>query len=151
MENTFYMRLYRTFHAQRGYLRSHLGLSGLGNGQPKLLVYLAGQGPCSQRQLAEYFEIDPAAVSRMLCTMEKSGFITRGINQESRRSDRIELTDQGRRYAKIWRKNYQDMEERMLKGFSDQEREQFAEYLLRSYQTFQNQKEEQVCETSNDC
>ena len=67
MENTFYMRLYRTFHAQRGYLRSHLGLSGLGNGQPKLLVYLAGQGPCSQRQLAEYFEIDPAAVSRMLC------------------------------------------------------------------------------------
>ena len=83
--------------------------------------------------------------------MEKSGFITRGINQESRRSDRIELTDQGRRYAKIWRKNYQDMEERMLKGFSDQEREQFAEYLLRSYQNFQNQKEEQVCETSNDC
>ena len=43
------------------------------------------------------------------------------------------------------------MEERMLKGFSDQEREQFAEYLLRSYQNFQNQKEEQVCETSNDC
>ena len=58
MENTFYMLLHRAFHAQRGYLRSFLGESGLGTGQPKLLVHLERQGPCSQRELAEYFEID---------------------------------------------------------------------------------------------
>ena len=74
MENMFFMLLYRSFHSQRNYLRSCLGDSGLGAGQPKLLVYLSGRGSCSQRELAEYFEIDPAAVSRMLYSMEKSGF-----------------------------------------------------------------------------
>lgn len=117
MENTFYMLLHRAFHAQRGYLRSFLGESGLGTGQPKLLVHLERQGPCSQRELAEYFEIDPAAVSRMLCALEKSGFVTRKAHPESRRKDLVELTEQGHTMAKIWRGNYQKMEEIMLKGF----------------------------------
>ena len=147
MEDTFHMRLYRAVHAERSYLRSFLGESGLGAGQPKLLVYLEDQGPCSQRELAEYFAIDPAAVSRMLCTMEKGGFVVRRANQESRRSDFIELTERGARFAKIWRENYRQMEDVMLKGFTVEEREQFADYLWRSYQNFRTGKEEATCET----
>lgn len=147
MEDTFHMLLYRAVHAQRNYLRSFLGESGLGSGQPKLLVYLEEQGPCSQRELAEYFAIDPAAVSRMLCTMEKGGFVARNTNQESRRSDCIELTERGVRFAKIWRENYRQMEGIMLKGFTMEERERFADYLLRAYQNFRTGKEEPPCET----
>lgn len=147
MEDTFHMLLYRTVHAQRNYLRSFLGESGLGSGQPKLLVYLEEQGPCSQRELAEYFAIDPAAVSRMLCTMEKGGFVARNTNLESRRSDCIELTERGVRFAKIWRENYRQMEGIMLKGFTMEERERFADYLLRAYQNFRTGKEEPPCET----
>ena len=150
MENTFHMRLYRAFHAQRSYLRSFLGNSGLGNGQPKLLVYLDSQGPCSQRELAEYFEIDPSAVSRMLYSMEKGGFITRKTNQESRRSDLIGLTEQGERFAKLWRENYQKMEELLLKGFTEEEQKQFQEYLSRAYQNFCQYKGEKSCVISKD-
>ena len=63
MERTFHMLLYRAFHAQRHYLRPCLGEIGLEVGQPKLLTYLAGHEPCRQRELAEYFEVDSAAVS----------------------------------------------------------------------------------------
>ena len=55
MEKTFHMLLYRAFHAQRNYLRPHLARLGLGAGQPKLLSYLTGHGPCRQRELAGYF------------------------------------------------------------------------------------------------
>ena len=77
MERTFHMLLYRAFHAQRSYLRPCLGEIGLVVGQPKLITYLACHGPCGQRELAEYFEVDSAAVSRMVDSLEKGGFITR--------------------------------------------------------------------------
>ena len=58
MEKTFHMLVYRAFHAQRNYLRGCLGKVGLGSGQPKLLGYLAQNGPSCQRQIADYFDFD---------------------------------------------------------------------------------------------
>ena len=55
-------------------------------GQPKLIDYLSRCGPCSQKQLADYFEIDPAAVCRMLDALEKGGFVTRGVDRNDRRT-----------------------------------------------------------------
>ena len=97
MERTFHMLLYRAFHAQRSYLRPCLGEIGLVVGQPKLITYLACHGPCGQRELAEYFEVDSAAVSRMVDSLEKGGFITRRPNEENRRCNSIELTEKGHR------------------------------------------------------
>ena len=92
MEKTFHMLVYRAFHAQRNYLRGCLGKVGLGSGQPKLLGYLAQNGPSCQRQIADYFEIDPAAVSRMLDSLCKSGFVSRRVDEKNRRADVLELT-----------------------------------------------------------
>ena len=89
------MLLYRAFHAQRSCLRPHVARLGLGAGQPKLLWYLAGHGPCRQRELAEYFEIDPAAVCRMLDSLEKGGFVARSAQQGDRRADVVRLTEKG--------------------------------------------------------
>ena len=72
MEKTFYMLLYRAFHAQRNYLRPYIGDLGLEIGQPKILAYLAKRGACCQKDLADYFQIDSAAVSRMLVALEKN-------------------------------------------------------------------------------
>ena len=71
MKDSFYMLLYRVFHAKRSYLHACRDGTGLGTGQPKLLVYLKDHEACNQKELAEYFEIDPSAVSRMLRAMEK--------------------------------------------------------------------------------
>ena len=95
MESGFHMLLYRAFHAQRSCLRPWRAALGLGPGQPKLIEYLARSGPCSQRQLATYFEIDPAAVCRMLDALEKGGFVSRGVDRNDRRADTIAITDNG--------------------------------------------------------
>ena len=75
MERSFHILLYRAFHAQRNYLRPSMLELGLGAGQPKLLGYLAARGPCYQKQLAGYFDVDPANISRMVRSLEKGGFI----------------------------------------------------------------------------
>ena len=118
MERTFHMLLYRAFHAQRNYLRPYLAEIGLEIGQSKLISYLANFGPCRQRELADYFEIDSAAVSRMLDSLEKGGFIIRRVDEGSKRSNLIALTDKGLRVQQIWQEHCQDIEGIMLQGFS---------------------------------
>lgn len=143
MEKMFHMLVYQAFHAQRNYLRGYLGELGLGTGQPKLLGYLVKNGPSCQRAIADYFEIDPAAVSRMLDSLCKNGFVTRRVNEGNRRADVLELTEKGREAHIRWKEKCAQAEQVMLRGFSDSEREQFAEFLSRAYQNFKEQAEEE--------
>ncbi len=133
MESMFHMLLYRVFHAQRSYLRPYVKELGLGSGQPKLLAYLEAHGSCQQRDLAEYFEIDRAAVSRMLDTLEKGGFLTRRIDQKNRRADLVEISPKGKCACQAWREHCKEMEQVLLQGFRPEEKDAFAEYLLRAY------------------
>lgn len=142
MERTFHMLLYRAFHAQRNYLRPCLSEIGLEIGQPKMISYLAKNGPCRQKELADYFEIDSAAVSRMIDTLEKGGFVVRKIDEESRRSNLIELTEKGRQAHVKWRDYCCNMEKIMLRNFSEEEKSQFSEYLSRAYKNFRDEKGE---------
>ena len=132
MERRFHMLIYRTFHAQRSYLRPSVTELGLGTGQPKLLAYLAFYGPCSQKELASYFEIDPAAVCRMLDTLERNGFVNR-VPGSDRRGGLVQLTDEGRRVQEAWSSRCEEMEQTLLQGFSEEERAAFADYLVRAY------------------
>lgn len=134
MKPTFHLLIYRVFHAQRNYLRPQLGEIGLEVGQPKLLAYLSEHMPCRQREFADYFEIDGAAVSRMIDTLEKGGFVTRTTDAESRRSNLIELTEKGRMAHQQWVAHCASLEQQMLYDFDESEREQFAAYLARAYQ-----------------
>ena len=70
MERTFHILLYRAFHAQHNALRPYLTKLGLGFGQPKILAFLLRNGASSQRQLADYYDVDPAAVCRMLDSLQ---------------------------------------------------------------------------------
>lgn len=144
MERTFHMLLYRAFHAQRNALRPHLGELGLGAGQPKVLGYLIRNGASRQRQLAEYCEIDPAAISRMLESMQRGGFVDRQPSQTNRRCEEIVVTDRGREAYGVWQGFCREMEEQMLSGFSPQEREQFADYLSRAYRNLKGRGEEEA-------
>ena len=141
MEQRFHMLLYRAFHAQRSLLRPRLRELGLGPGQPKLLSYLAQHGACSQKELADHFELDPAAVSRMLDALQRGGFLTRRPDETCRRRERAELTDAGREVYRLWDAACRGMEEKMLLGFSPEERDRFADYLLRAWQNLRSGEE----------
>lgn len=143
MERTLHMLLYRAFHAQRNALRPYFTQLGLGVGQPKLLGYLSRNGASSQRQLADYFEVDPAAVCRMLDSLQKGGFVTRRPDDTDRRRDLVELTPAGRQAYEQWQAFCGEVEEQMLQGFTPQERETFSDYLHRAYQNLKGERREQ--------
>ena len=139
MEHSLHILLYRAFHAQRNYLRPSLQELGLGSGQPKLLAYLAARGPCHQRQLADYFDVDPANVSRMVDSLERGGFV---IRRTDGRRDLLEVTGRGRVASELWQDRCHLMEEVLLRDFTPEERERFADYLSRAYRNIQQKQRE---------
>lgn len=139
MERRFHMKIFRLFHAQRSELRREGAALGLGAGQPKLLSYLTTHGSCMQKELADYFEVDPAAVSRMLSALERGGFITRDAGAPRKRCGLVELTDKGRQAAQNWAECCERFDERLLRGFSAAEREQFADFLGRAYRNLRSE------------
>lgn len=139
MERTFHMLLYRAFHAQRAALRPNLAKLGLGAGQPKILGYLSRNGASNQRQLADFYDVDPATVCRMLDSLQKGGFVSRRPDQADRRRDLIELTPAGQEAYGQWQACCREMEEQMLAGFSSEERDLFSNFLSRAYQNLKGE------------
>lgn len=140
MERSFHILLYRAFHAQRNYLRPSMLELGLGAGQPKLLGYLAANGPCQQRHLADYFDVDPANISRMVRSLEKGGFVVRQTGMKNSHRDLVEVTEQGRRASEAWKNRCREAEDVLLRGFTPEERIHFADYLSRAYQNVQEER-----------
>ena len=146
MQESMHMLLYRAFHAQRNILRPYMRALGLGAGQRMLIAYLAANGPCRQRDLADYFEVDPAAISRMVDSLEKGGFITVEADGSNRRRNLLTVTDRGLEAADAWMAKRAQVEEIMLRGFSAEEREAFSAYLTRARQNYVDWKEKHPCE-----
>ncbi len=127
-----HMGLYRAFHAQRAYLRPRIAQLGMGPGQPKILTYIAVYGPSTQREIADFFETDPATVSRMLDSLERAGFV-QSVPTSDRRTKCLHLTEKGLAAAAAWDRCCAEEQDVMLGGFSPDERERFARYLERAY------------------
>ena len=133
MEYAIHTLLVRTAHVQQNYLRPHLKKLGLSPGQPKVLRCLTALGPCSQKTLADYCEVDPAAICRMLDSMERDGFLRRQPSPTDRRSGTVVLTEQGREAFARWEAQCITLESAMLQGFTPEERQQLAGFLARAY------------------
>lgn len=128
----FHMHVYRLFHAQRAYLRPRIASLGMGPGQPKVLTYIAVRGVTTQREIADFFETDPATVCRMLDSLERAGFV-RTCPGRDRRTKELAVTERGLSAAASWDLCCDEETDAMLRDFSPEEREQFEDYLLRAY------------------
>lgn len=126
-----HMSILRVFHAQRAQLRPFGASLGLGPGQPKLLSYLAVRGSATQRDIADYFGIDPAAVCRMLDVLERNGFVRSAANPADRRTKVLALTEAGRVAVRAWDERCREVEAQMLAGFTPGEAAQLRVLLDR--------------------
>lgn len=133
MNMSLHTLLFRAYHAQTKRLTPVLEELGLGRGQPKILNYLSVHGKCAQSEIASYFDLDPASISRMVETLGRNGFITVGMDSGCRRRNILSITEKGKDAIDRWHTECQAVEERMLYGFSDMERESFHTLLEKAY------------------
>ena len=98
-------------------------------GHPMLLTILEGyqsddpEGH-AQRDLAVLLHISPAAVANSLKSLERGGYVRREPGQKDARRNRVMLTDKGRSAVEGCQAAFQAVSERMLAGFTQEERQQ---------------------------
>lgn len=85
----------------------------------------------SQSELAEQMKVTSATITRMVQRMEKAGLIERRLDDRDQRITRVYLQDSGRKILRQVEKVWHQLEFETFMGFTDQERDDIRQYLLR--------------------
>ncbi|MBR4098403.1 MAG: MarR family transcriptional regulator [Clostridium sp.] len=124
--------------AHRAAIQTELNHAGLNEvGHPMLLSILKSgedspEERCfAQRELAEFLHISPAAVANSLKSLEKGGYIRREPGQADARRNRVLLTEKGRQAVDGCEQAIVTVSQRMLIGFSEEERQQLLSFRKR--------------------
>ncbi len=132
-------RLGQLFHdASRAMRRRFAGLTvahGLSATQWRLLGRVLREGPATQAALADYLDVEPISVSRLIDRMESSGWVRRESHPEDRRAKIIVATDQARAAAPSVRAIAFECAAEALTGLTDDERRAFHAALLTIIET----------------
>ncbi len=119
--------------------------AGMHRSQHRMLMYLSScEDIPSQKDLAERFDISPAAVAGTLKRLEADGYIERGkcsYRQDSRFNE-IKITERGRDATMQSKKYFKHIDELALKELSDSELEEFIRILEKMQENLRN------CESS---
>lgn len=101
--------------------------------QGHIMGYLAHspQPPCS-RDIEEAFHLSHPTVSGLLGRLEKKGFIEFRPDGKDRRCKRIRMLPKGQACTELMHRTIRENEERIVQGFSDEEKAQFASLLERA-------------------
>ena len=87
--------------------------------------------PCA-RDIEEEFHLSHPTVSGILSRLEKKGFIEFRPDETDRRCKRIFMLPKGLELNETMRSTIQKSEYQMVQDFTDEEKELFAQFLLRA-------------------
>lgn len=124
--------LYRT-HQVWNSANKEKSTVGLSTGQPKVLRYLTTHPKSLQKEIAKNCDIEAATASLIIDRMLKAGLIKSERVKTDKRAFWISITPKGEQAYEEWEKYTSDLEDKMLGGFSDEDKEKFRNYLLACY------------------
>ena len=75
----------------------------------------------TQREIADRFEISPAAVATSLKKLEADGYITRQSNQSDSRQNMIYITDKGRAVVEFSKSTFDELDQKTYRGLTNEE------------------------------
>ena len=102
--------------------------------QSRLIGFLQRNGgECTQKEIENFLEVSHPTVVGIVSRMEQNGFVTCRIDDSDRRNKIVKLTDRSVEVGKSIRESLIEQDRTMFDGFSDAERKQLDEYLLRIY------------------
>ena len=108
--------------------------AGMHSSQHRMLIHLSCcEHTPSQKEIAEHFDISPAAVAGTLKKLEADGYIERGkcsCRQDSRFNE-VKITERGREAILQSRKYFRHVDNEAMRGFSAEELDTFMGFLER--------------------
>ena len=92
----------------------------------RLLACLAENPHVSSRDLCEILDLRPSSLSEMLTRAEGEGWITRAVDEEDRRVQRIDLSPKGKSFVEEMESAREKDYQRKTACFTEEEKAQFC-------------------------
>lgn len=85
----------------------------------------------SQKELAKLLHVSPATVANSLKSLERGGYVHKEPDPKDARRNQVSITEKGRQACIQCVQAFDDVDNQLLRGFSQPEQEQVLEYLQR--------------------
>lgn len=131
-EMPIHTMLYRTHQVWEANNREKT-VVGLSTGQPKVLRFLISHPKSLQKDIANSCDIEAATASLIIARMLKAGLIRNEKIPNDKRASCISITEKGEKAYKEWEVYTSSLEEEMLRGFSEEDKANFKNYLMKAY------------------
>ncbi|EXG86245.1 transcriptional regulator [Clostridium sp. ASBs410] len=127
------VRYMRIMKLHRYILDERLKETGVYRSQHQILMMLADHSNVSQKEIAERLYVSTATIAVSVKKLEKGGYITRAVDQEDNRMNKLCLTEKGKHTVKHSRDFFHNVEERMFRDFTAEEMAAMGQFLDRVY------------------
>lgn len=138
MEKNIQYRLVNLFRQLDQFFKRAIGKkvssTGVYRSQHRILMMLSEHPDCSQTELADELDISSAAVAVTLKKLEKAGYISRQCSAEDNRMNHVVMTDKGKMIIDISHSYFQEVENALFVGFSEEEMALLEKFFLRIIQ-----------------
>lgn len=142
-----YIRIMKLHHA---ILDRRLSKTGVYRSQSQILMLLKDHSNVSQKDIAQWLNVSTATVAVSVKKLEKGGFITRLVDQEDNRFNKLCLTDKGREIMRCNRDLCFSLENQMFQGFEQDEFDAMEGYLSRIYENLKKIETDMMTERKED-
>ena len=110
--------------------------------QTHILLYLHHHGgQALQHELTGYLRVKPSTVNGLLDRMEEKGLVRRSVSGRDARRRLITLTEKGAEQQALFQRSFLDVEDAMVRGFTQEERETLRALLDRVIQNLKEDSE----------
>lgn len=107
-----------------------MSATGIHRSQHMILMYLNRcKDKISQKDIAEHFEISPAAVAVSLKKLENGGYIRRNCAENDNRYNEIEITTKGKKVVDYSHNAFDTIDALTLRGITEEEKHILVDLL----------------------
>ncbi len=130
-----YVRVSRLHHR---FMERKLETTGVYRSQHQLLMFVARDPSISQKELARKYGVSTATIAVSLKKLEKGGYIDRKVDERDNRFNQIGMTEKGRKVVKDSFRIFQEVENCLCLGFSEEDYEVMGRLLDKMYQNMED-------------
>lgn len=127
------LRYMRIMKKHQQILEQRLKRTGVYRSQHQILMILSEHSNASQKELAQRLYVSTATIAVSVKKLEKGGYITRLVDEEDNRANRLCLTEKGRNMVVHSQQFFRNVEMQMFDGFEERELLIMTGYLDRIY------------------
>lgn len=119
----------KTDHMHKALIDFRVSDLGIHRTQHRILMHLARHESLpSQKELAKYLDVTPAAITGALKKIEQNGYVERTLGRDNRYNE-LRITDKGRELVLRTRQLFSEIDTAMFEGLSDEELDTYISCL----------------------